>query len=89
VIGGISVLKASENMMRISAKADLREKLAASIMNLMEQLQLDGLFLEWMWPGCPMVHFFFGWTKTLGLICPFPQSNGDDYQTKIPTGCKL
>jgi GH18 family chitinase len=57
VIGIFALWKTSANMMRISASADLREKLAASIMAVMEQLQLDGLFLQWMWPGCPEVKF--------------------------------
>jgi hypothetical protein len=46
-------------MNRISEKADLREKLAASIMDVMEQLQLDGLYLQWLWPACPAVKIKF------------------------------
>jgi len=57
VIGNIVVWEQSVNMMRISASPELREKLAASIMAVIEQLQLDGLFLQWMWPGCPEVEF--------------------------------
>jgi GH18 family chitinase len=57
VIGGFRLWETSENLNRISAKADLREKFAARIMAVMEELQLDGLFLQWMWPACPMVKF--------------------------------
>jgi GH18 family chitinase len=56
-IGNFALWSTSANLMRISASPALREKLAASIMAVMEQLQLDGLFLQWMWPGCPEVHF--------------------------------
>jgi GH18 family chitinase len=55
VIGRIQFWNTSANLMRISEKADLRAKLAASIMVVMEQLKLDGLFLQWYWPGCPEV----------------------------------
>jgi hypothetical protein len=55
VIGNFVLWNTAANLMRISEKADLREKLAASIMDVMEALQLDGLFLQWMWPGCPEV----------------------------------
>jgi GH18 family chitinase len=55
VIGRFDIWTASANLMRISEKADLRAKLAASIMVVMEQLKLDGLFLQWYWPGCPEV----------------------------------
>jgi GH18 family chitinase len=55
VIGKFGLWETSENLMRISATAELRTKMAASIMAVMEQLQLDGLFLKWMWPGCPAV----------------------------------
>jgi len=57
VIGGFRLWETSENLNRISAKADLREKLTTRIMALMEELQLDGLFLQWMWPACPTVKF--------------------------------
>jgi GH18 family chitinase len=56
VVGKLALWYTSSNLMRISATADLRTKLAESIMAIMEQLQLDGLYLEWMWPGCPEVH---------------------------------
>jgi GH18 family chitinase len=56
VIGSLMLWDTAANMMRISASPELREKLAASIMDVMEQLQLDGLFLQWMWPGCPKVN---------------------------------
>jgi hypothetical protein len=55
VIGRFYLWETAANMMRISEKADLRAKLSASIMAVIEQLQLDGLFLQWMWPGCPGV----------------------------------
>jgi hypothetical protein len=55
VIGNFALWDTALNMMRISASPELREKLAASIMDVMEELQLDGLFLQWMWPGCPKV----------------------------------
>jgi hypothetical protein len=45
--------------MRISEKSDLREKMAGSILVVMEKLQLDGLFLQWFWPGCPEVKLKF------------------------------
>jgi len=57
VIGSFRLWETSENLNRISAKADLREKLTTRIMALMEELQLDGLFLQWMWPACPTVKF--------------------------------
>jgi hypothetical protein len=55
VIGKLELWDTSSNLMRISASADLRTKLAESIMAVMEKLQLEGLYLEWMWPGCPEV----------------------------------
>jgi hypothetical protein len=56
VIGKFALLdKSSAALTRISATADLRTKLAESIMAVMSQLQLDGLFLHWMWPGCTVV----------------------------------
>jgi hypothetical protein len=33
----------------------LRAKFAYSVMVVMEQLQLDGIYFQWMWPGCPRV----------------------------------
>jgi GH18 family chitinase len=56
VIGHFFLWDTALNMMRISASPELRDKLAASIMDVMEQLQLDGLFLNWQWPGCPKVN---------------------------------
>jgi hypothetical protein len=55
VFASFLLIETAANLMRISEKADLRKKLAASIMAVMEQLQLDGLFLQWHWPGCPTV----------------------------------
>jgi GH18 family chitinase len=55
LIGRFELWDTSDNFMRISASARLRIKMAASIMSVMEQLQLDGLYLQWMWPGCPEV----------------------------------
>jgi hypothetical protein len=55
VIGKFVLWDTSANLNRISEKAELRTKMAASIMAVIEQLQLDGLFLQWMWPACPMV----------------------------------
>jgi hypothetical protein len=55
VITRFAISSTGANFMRISEKADLREKMAESILAVMEQLQLDGLFLQWMWPGCPDV----------------------------------
>jgi hypothetical protein len=55
VVGVFPLWDTSANLMRISASADLREKMSASIMVVMEQLQLEGLYLQWMWPGCPRV----------------------------------
>jgi GH18 family chitinase len=68
VIGSFMLWDTAGNMMRISASADLREKLAASIMAVMEQLQLDGLFLQWMWPGCPKVKSKVGKVMTKNMI---------------------
>jgi GH18 family chitinase len=56
IVGQLVLWETSSNLMRISASADLRTKLAESIMAVMEKLQLDGLYLKWMWPGCPEVH---------------------------------
>ena len=56
VIGIFGLWDTSENLMRISTTADLRTKMAESIMAVMEKLQLDGLYLQWMWPGCPAVN---------------------------------
>lgn len=53
LIANFVLWSTSENMMRISASADLRTKMAASILNVIEQLRMDGLYLTWMWPGCP------------------------------------
>jgi GH18 family chitinase len=55
IVGQLVLWETSSNLMRISASADLRTKLAESIMAVMEKLQLDGLYLQWMWPGCPEV----------------------------------
>lgn len=55
IIGTFSLWETAENLMRISSSPNLREKFSASILDVVEQLQLDGLFLKWMWPGCPMV----------------------------------
>jgi GH18 family chitinase len=55
LVGRVVLWEQSKNFMRISEKADLRTKMAASIMAAMEKLQLDGFNLEWMWPGCPEV----------------------------------
>jgi GH18 family chitinase len=57
VIGTFVLWDTSKNLVRISASSDLREKMAASIMAVLEQLQLDGLYLKWMWPGVPGVKF--------------------------------
>jgi GH18 family chitinase len=55
IIGQIRIWDTAENVMRISETADLRAKFAASVMDVMDQLQLDGIFFQWMWPGCPRV----------------------------------
>jgi GH18 family chitinase len=55
IIGKIALWETAENIMRISETADLRAKFAASVMDVMEQLQLDGFYFQWMWPGCPRV----------------------------------
>jgi hypothetical protein len=59
VIANFRLVETAANLLRISEKAELRNKLAASIMAVMEELQLDGLFLQWIWPGCPMVKLKF------------------------------
>lgn len=55
IIGNFALWETAENLMRISSSPNLREKFSASIMDVVEQLKLDGFFLRWMWPGCPMV----------------------------------
>lgn len=55
VLAQITVWESAENVQRISETAALRDKFAASVMDIMEQLQLDGLYFYWMWPGCPKV----------------------------------
>jgi len=55
IIGQIAFWDTAENLMRISQKADLRANFAASVMDVAEQLQLDGILFQWMWPGCPGV----------------------------------
>jgi GH18 family chitinase len=55
IIGQIVFWDTAENLMRISETAELRAKFAASVMDVMEQLQLDGILFQWMWPGCPRV----------------------------------
>lgn len=55
ILGRIGSGETANNFMRISESATLRVKYAASIIDVMEQLQLDGLYLQWMYPGCPIV----------------------------------
>jgi GH18 family chitinase len=55
IIGQIVIWDTAENIMRISEAAALRAKFASSVMDVMEQLQLDGIYFQWMWPGCPRV----------------------------------
>jgi len=55
IIGQIVIWETAENIMRISETAALRAKFASSVMVVMEQLQLDGIYFQWMWPGCPRV----------------------------------
>lgn len=55
IIGQITMFDSAENVMRISETSALRAKFAASVVEVMEKLQLDGLFLQWIWPGCPKV----------------------------------
>jgi len=55
IIGYLSAIETAENVMRISGSSALRTKFAASVMNVMEQLQLDGLYFQWSAPGCPRV----------------------------------
>jgi GH18 family chitinase len=55
IIGSYGVWETAENVMRISGTADLRTKFSASVMDVMEQLQLDGLYFQWIYPGCPRV----------------------------------
>jgi hypothetical protein len=61
VIGLFKLWNTAANLIRISEKANLRTKMADSIMAVMEKLQLDGLFLQWMWPGGPEVELKFIW----------------------------
>jgi GH18 family chitinase len=61
VVGNLWLWDTSTNLMRISEKAELRAKFSASIMAVMEQLQLDGFFLQWLWPGCAEVKIKFKW----------------------------
>jgi GH18 family chitinase len=55
IIGQILIWETAENVMRISETAASRAKFATSVMVVMEQLQLDGMYFQWMWPGCPRV----------------------------------
>jgi GH18 family chitinase len=55
IIAFYNVWETAENVMRISGDAALRTKFAASVMEVMEQLQLDGLYFQWLVPGCPRV----------------------------------
>jgi hypothetical protein len=55
ILGYFVLWDTAANLMRISESADLRAKFSASILDVVEQLQLDGLYLRWMWPGCPEV----------------------------------
>jgi precorrin-6B methylase 2 len=60
VIANFVLIETAANLMRISEKADSREKLAASIMDVMEQLQLDGIFftvdVAWLSGGKNLQH---------------------------------
>jgi hypothetical protein len=56
VIGHLSANETAENVMRISGNAALRTKFSASIIDVMEKLQLDGLYFQWLVPGCPRVN---------------------------------
>jgi hypothetical protein len=55
IIGHVAAWETAANVMRISGNANLRTKFAASVSDVMERLQLNGLYFQWMWPGCPMV----------------------------------
>jgi hypothetical protein len=52
IIGHLKVWETADTLMRISGNATLRTKFAASIIVVMEQLQLDGLYFQWLAPGC-------------------------------------
>lgn len=69
ILGEVEIYESAENIMRISAKAALRDKFAASVMDIMEQLQLDGMYFNWQWPGCPRVYREQTKYKSLCLIC--------------------
>ena len=56
IVGKFALWSTAANFARISESADLRNKMAESSMAVMAQLQLDGLYLLWMWPGCPWVN---------------------------------
>jgi hypothetical protein len=55
IIGHLKVFETAETVMRISGNATLRTKFATSIIVVMEELQLDGLYFQWLVPGCPRV----------------------------------
>lgn len=55
IIGLLTVNESAENFMRISEKAPLREKFAKSVLGVIDEAQLDGVYLMWLWPGCPRV----------------------------------
>jgi GH18 family chitinase len=59
VVGNIWLWETSSNLNRISEKADLRKKFSESVLAVMEQLQLDGFYLQWVWPACPEVKIKF------------------------------
>lgn len=58
IIGYIDVWIQSENLMRISSSGARRLKMAESVVAVAHKLQLDGFYLRWMWPGCPMASNF-------------------------------
>lgn len=55
VIGNFAIYGATNNLMRITESAELRTKIAASIMDVVKLLQLDGLYLRWVWTPCQMM----------------------------------
>lgn len=55
IIGLLNVNESAENFMRISEQATLRQKFVNSVFKIIDDVQLDGVYLTWYWPGCPRV----------------------------------
>jgi len=45
----------SDSFMRVASDETLRAKFARQIVVILKKYDLDGVFLKWIYPGCPMV----------------------------------